>query len=245
MQKIVNEALINYEVVGKKQDKTLLILHGWGRSLTEWLPIANAFAEKYQVYVLDLPGFGNSELPQESIANSQWYADVIEQFIKKLKLKNVSALGHSFGGKLLLILATMNLLKKIILVDASGIEKRPLQTKIKIMIFKLFKGLIFVLPTPLRKAVMTWFSRSYYKYTPEVRESLKKVVKEDLSNFAKKIDTETIIIWGENDKIVPTKYARELKNMIKGSTLRIVWGAGHSPHQEKPDRFLQILKEYL
>ena len=55
----------------------------------------------------------------------------------------------------------------------------------------------------------------------------------------------TIIIWGDKDSVLDVSQTKIFKKEIPNSTVRIVWGAGHSPHIEKPKAFLDILNEYL
>lgn len=235
MQTIVASSLLNFEVVGKAQKKILLILHGWGRSLNEWMPTATAFSDRYKVYILDLPGFGSSPLPEGFTPDIYWYAELVRQFISKNKLKNITLLGHSFGGRIGIILGSQNILDKLILVDAAGVEERSWKTRIKVLIAKIAKLLPF----------SSGFVRRFYEQHGEMAGVFKKIIKQKLDNDAKKITAPTIIIWGENDKVLAVKWGKKLRNLINGSTLRIVWTAGHSPHQEKSDRFLRILNEYL
>lgn len=240
MQIIVNGVLTNYQKVGTG-NKNLLILHGWGRSLNEWLPIARQL-NNYTSYIIDLPGFGSSPRPQESwtIYN---YAEFVETLIKKLEIEEPVLVGHSFGGRIGIILGTKkDIVSKLILVDAAGIEKRSTTTKIKISLFKTSK---LFLPKPLVLKFRNILGSPDYKTAGHMRDIFLKTINEDLTYLLPKINMETVLIWGNNDKEVPLWKAKLMRKLIPHATLRIVWGAGHSPELEKPREFMDILKDYL
>ena len=85
MQKVIGGQLLNYEALGTSK-KNLIILHGWGGSLQEWLPVAKRLEISYKVWLLDFPGFGGSPKP-----STDWsiydYANLVADFIKSEKLK--------------------------------------------------------------------------------------------------------------------------------------------------------------
>src|SRR5690554_4481883 len=132
---------INYIVEGEGDN--ILILHGWGANIETIVPILNILKETHKVYALDLPGFGKSEEPKE-VYGSFNYADVVKEFIDRMNIKVVSLIGHSFGGKLSIILASKypELVDKVVLIDSAGlIPKRTLKYHLRVKSFKIFKKL--------------------------------------------------------------------------------------------------------
>ncbi len=243
MQTVIDGILINYEVLGNKNTKTILILHGWKNSLKNWESIAKNLANKFKVVLIDLPGFGASSVPKNQPFDTFDYAETVMKFIEKLNLKNITLIGHSFGGKTGIVVASKNnKIDKLILVDASGINSKSLVTLLKIYLSKTVK-LIF--PKNLAAKVSASLSSEDYKTAGNLKDSFKKIVTQDISENAKKIKIPTLIIWGENDKDVPLTSAKVLKNIIPNSSLRIVWKAGHHPHLEKPEKFLETVEEFL
>ncbi len=238
MQTIIDGILTNYEIFGDKNKNTLLILHGWKNSFKNWEEIGEKLSAGNKIVLLDLPGMGGSSMPTKTF-DSYDYAEFVNKFIQKLKLTNLSLMGHSFGGKIGLIAAEKNSkISKLILVDISGIENRSLMTSLRINLSKVFK--IF-----LPKKFSNSFGSSDYKNAGDLLEIFKKIVREDIAKDAKKIKIPSLIIWGEDDKEVPLSSAKKLKELISNSSLRIVWKAGHHPHLEKPEKFLEIIYEYL
>lgn len=243
MQTVINEILINYEVFGLKQKNAILIVHGWKRNLRDWENIARQIFHKNKVVLVDLPGMGNSSLPKKQPFDTYDHADVINQFIERLRLQNVTYIGHSFGGKIGMVATPQNSnIKKLLLIDPSGISDRSIATSLKINIYRLLK---LFLPKKISLKISTIFSSEDYRNAGNLKESFKKIVSQDVSESAKKIKVPTLIVWGENDKEVSLKSAKILKVIITNSILRIVWRAGHHPHLEKPEKFIEILEEFI
>jgi pimeloyl-ACP methyl ester carboxylesterase len=246
MQTIVKNTLTNYQILGPKDtEETIVILHGWGRSYSDWIPIANQLKDRFKVILLDLPGFGSTPKPQ-----TDWtiydYTDYFEEFAKKLGLKNLIFIGHSFGGRIGIISASRsNLIKKLILVDSGAIEKKSLKLKAKVFIVQSLKPLTKLLPTNIQKKLKSKAGSSDYQASGEMKKIFLNTIHEDLTHLFKNIKTKTLIIWGSNDLTLPVRNAKIIKSQIKDSELRIVWEAGHHPHLDKPKEFLEILEENI
>jgi pimeloyl-ACP methyl ester carboxylesterase len=241
MQIVVNGVLTNYQIVGKGK-KNLVILHGWQRSLNEWLPLAKRYSETYTSVLLDLPGFGSTALPHSAYSIYD-YAAFVQAFLNKLEITHYSLLGHSFGGRIGVIMATQtDDLETLILVDAAGVEKRSPAAKVKISLFKSAK--VF-LPKPFVKKLRGMLGSRDYNAAGPLREIFLKVINEDLTPLFSKIKQKTFLIWGEKDPEVPMWKAKLMRRLIPDSKLRIVWRAEHSPHLEKPKEFFEILDEVL
>jgi len=140
-QVVIEGILTNYQVFGDGKE-TLLILPGWKRSISEWAIVAKSLSSKYKVVLLDLPGFGATTLPKSTFGVFE-YADFVKSFLIKIKIDKCVVLGHSFGGRLGIILATdEKIVDKLILVDAGGIEKKSLYAK-SMSVLKSVAGPVF------------------------------------------------------------------------------------------------------
>lgn len=244
MQTVINNNLIYYEKLGNKKNN-LVILHGWGRSHHDWINIGQRLSSHFTVYLIDLPGHGNSKLKPGSSLDTYDYANLIYHFLKKIKLSKITLMGQSFGGKISLIIASRHpeLINLLLLVDNAGLEKRSITTNFKIILVKILNTL--PVPIKIKNNIKYLLSSRDYKKAGKLSNSFKQIISQNLDKEANKIKVETLIIWGDKDQEVPIKWAKKAKTLIKNSTLRIVYGAGHHPHLEKPDQFLEILSEYL
>jgi len=246
VQTIIGNQLLQYQIFGQKNKNTILILHGWEHNSNTWVNLAQSLSSKYKVVLLDLPGFGDSSTPTTTLGIPE-YTQTVKGFIQKTGLKSFSLIGHSLGGKIAISLCSQpTVVKKLILISSSGIEQKSLLTKPKIAIFKALKPILQISPHSLQNYLFNKIaSPDYREASPQMRPTFKKIISQNVSSLAAKIHIPTIIIWGDQDKELPVKYAKKLRQLIKNSIVRIVWKTGHSPHLENPQKLLTLLNEYL
>jgi len=226
-----------------------LILHGWGRGLTSWTHIQDELSKHFKVVVLDLPGFGKSDVPKE-VWNMDSYIQFILDFIKKININDFYLLGHSFGGNLAIKLSTQSpdKIRKLILVDSAGRRtKKSFSKKVFSLIVSIFKIFSF-LPGYmfLKKSFYKFILKSvdYIKAEGVMKDIFKRVVAEDLSEVWGKIELSTLIIWGKKDKVTPIEDAYLMKKGIKNSILR-VFDCGHRVNNEKPELLVKTILDFL
>ena len=240
---------IYYEISGT--GTPILLLHGWGANIESFRPIINSLSKDFKVISLDFPGFGNSPEPNQPIGIFK-YADITEKFIKNLNIENPILLGHSFGGRISIILGSKLKTKKIILVDSAGIKpKRSTKYYIKIYTYKFLKKLSSL---PILNLILKDFineyknkagSSDYNNASSIMKQILSKVVNEDLRLLLNKINAPTLLIWGENDTATPLSDAKLMDSLIPNSGLAILKGAGHFSYLEKLNEFLIIIDNFL
>jgi pimeloyl-ACP methyl ester carboxylesterase len=237
----------NYKIGGR--GKNLLILHGWNGSSDSWRRIIEILEIKYKVICPDFPGFGKTEI-QKTSWDLNNFVEWLRELTEKLNLKEFFLLGHSFGGRVAIrfLISYPEKVKKLILVSSAGIKQEwGLKEKIIFQISKIGNA-IFSKNHFLRfkDGARNLFYRiarikDYSKAKGIMKETMKKIVEEDLLPELSKIQKETLIIWGEKDKIIPLKYAFIFKEKIKNSKLKILPKIGHSPHLEDPEKLVEIL----
>ena len=156
-QIIINDLLVNYYSVipdNKSNNKVLVFLHGWGVDSQLWFKIVPELINKnYALYFLDIPGFGQSQMPNTTYDVDD-YKKIVYEFVKKLGLKKINLIGHSFGGRITIKMAAENpeFLEKIILVDTAGIVTASKIKKISALIPKIIIPIFkHVFMQPLRK----------------------------------------------------------------------------------------------
>lgn len=241
MQLVVDGLLTHYEIIGNKPKK-LLILPGWMHTVQEWIPTAKKLSEKYTVILLDLPGFGKTEMPK-TVYSINDYTEFVVHFLHKINTPNATVVGHSFGGRLGIIMAAKtNIVQKMVLVDPAGIEKRSAHATVKI---KIFKGLQTVLPKPIVEKLRNRLGSNDYRNAGNMRSIFVKIINEDLTYLLPRITVPTLLVWGNTDTEVPRWKIKLMKKMIPHARLKVVWNAAHSPHIEKPNDFTEIITEFL
>lgn len=135
---IINIDGLDINYIEEGQGKNLIVLHGWGCHIDTVMPIVNILKDKYKVYALDLPGFGKSQEPKDAI-NSFDYVEIVRGFMKKLNIEMATFVGHSFGGKLSIIMGSKypSQVDKLVLIDSAGlIPKEGQNTILKYIVLK-------------------------------------------------------------------------------------------------------------
>ncbi|NLC03238.1 MAG: alpha/beta hydrolase [Tissierellia bacterium] len=242
---------INYICEGEGKD--LIVLHGWGCNIDTVMPIVNILKEKYKVYALDLPGFGKSDKPKDAI-NSFDYVEIVRGFMKKLDIKKATFVGHSFGGKLSIIMGSKypSQVDKLVLIDSAGlIPKRGLKYYFKVYSFKtlrfIYKKLFFWMADEkkMEKFYKKFGSDDYQDSSGIMRKILVILVNENLKPLLKEIKASTLLIWGDKDMDTPLYMGKIMESEIRDSGLVVLEGAGHYSYLDDYHKFGLILKSFL
>jgi pimeloyl-ACP methyl ester carboxylesterase len=233
---------INYKDFGNKEGTPIIYLHGWGQNIAMMEPIAKPLEKTHRLIILDLPGFGLSDEPEEAWDLDE-FVEMLKELLKKLKIDKPNLIGHSFGGKISLLYASKYEVNKLILLAS------PYKVKIKkpSMKVKLLKKLATLpgLGNLAEKMKKHLGSTDYKNASPLMREILVKHVNTDLTEAASKITCPTFIIWGTNDEAVPVEDAYELEKIIKDSGLSIYEGCTHYAYLERLGQTNAIIKTFI
>ena len=135
MQINVDGYNICYRITGSGS-KTAVMLQGWGTNLGMYDSVADSINDEYTFVQFDFPGFGGSDEPKEAW-NVDAYADFFLKLMDALKIANASLIGHSYGGRVIIKLASRKNLRfkidNIVLIDSAGIvPEKTLRHKLKI-----------------------------------------------------------------------------------------------------------------
>mgnify|MGYP000172408188 CR=1 FL=1 len=248
----INGLRITEAVIG--EGIPLLMLHGWGAHIDLLWPLASRLAPLgYRIYMLDLPGFGASDLPPVAWSVHD-YADFVLAYLAHHHLDRVHLFGHSFGGRLSLILGAEHpeKLYKMVLADSAGIRpKTPLLTRIRLTAYKTLRdGLnrtgLTRLSDGLRLRYNARYSSTDFQAVSGVmRETFVKVVNEDLSAFAARVKPSTLLLWGDQDQDTPLWQAKILEKTIPDAGLVVFSGAGHYSYLDKLPDTIRVMDYFL
>lgn len=251
MNFIINDFNIYYEKYGKGKSN-IVILPGWGDTRSTFNSMIETLKNYFSVYIIDYPGFGNSSFPNRDL-DIYDYANLIKDFITVNNIENPIIIGHSFGGRIGIILTGLYKMqiKKMILIDSAGIKPRKkLKTKFKQMLYKFLKKTSLVFPKKIRsiylnKLINVFGSSDFKNLDQNIRTTFIKVINEDLTKYLKNISTSTLLIWGEYDKDTPLDDGKLMNIKIEDSGLVIIPNAGHFPYLEYPYYVTKIILEFL
>lgn len=233
---------INYKDFGNKEGEPIVYLHGWGQNIAMMEPIAKPLTKTHRLIILDLPGFGSSDEPEEAWTLNE-FVEMLKELLKELKIDKPNLIGHSFGGKISLLYASKYEVKKLMLL-ASPYKVKMKKPTLKVKILKKAAS-IPGLGNLAEKMKKHLGSTDYKNASPIMREILVKHVNTDLTKEAKKIKCPTFIIWGTNDEAVPVEDAYELERLIKDSGLSIYEGCTHYAYLERLGQTNAIIASFI
>ena len=231
---------VNYIQYGEGKD--IVLLHGWGQNIEMMKPLGDPLSSHFRITILDLPGFGQTSTPE-----TPWtiykYEEFLEHFLQEIGVENPILMGHSFGGRVAILYASLNIVPKLILFGAPCIRHEE-KLSLKVRMLKSAKKL------PGMNKVGDFMknyigSRDYKAASPIMRETLVKVVNEDLSSAALKITCPTLLIWGDNDEEAPLEEAKELESIMEDAGLIVLKGCSHYAYLEALNQVLSILNNFL
>lgn len=198
-----------------------------------------SFYPNKSVLMVDFPPFGKSD---KSILdwNIFTYAGMLMSLCEHLSIEKADFLGHSFGGRIAIIISAVkrSLVRSLVLVDSAGMKPRR---KIRYY-FRLFS---FKIRRYLHLKTSGYGSKDYMALSPEMQQTFKSIVGTYLEVYAKKIFVPTLIVWGKKDKETPLYMAKRLNRLIKDSRLEIIDNGGHFSFLDCPLEFFSIVYQFL
>lgn len=248
MQVVVDDQVVHYEKTGN--GPAVVLVHGWGDSLSTFYDLQSSLSKKFTVVSIDLPGFGQSHT-----LNKPWdlktYAEFLADFVKKLELKVNVFIGHSNGGAILIYGLSNKILRanKLVLLASSGIRnKQQIKKHIIKVAAKSGKVVTSVLPKKTKLSLRTKFYGvigSEMLLVPNMEETFKNIVNQDIRNDAKELRLPTLLIYGKEDQATPPSFGELFNKLIDSSKLVAVDHAGHFVHHDQPLQVEKFIKEFI
>lgn len=232
--------LVRYAVRGNPQAPPLLLLHGLGDSLAGWARVAGRLARRYQVHLIDLPGHGLSQPPQD------WRLGTLGAAVRHYahSLQDPVVVGHSLGGWLALRLALRGLIRPagMVLVNPGGATvARELWGPFREILsardaeganryleraFRRPPLALRLLPGEVIRAMAA----------PACRGILDALAEHDFLREAElsALPVPLRLVWGEHDRLLPEGTLDFFRRALPRAELVVLERAGHLPHLEAP-----------
>jgi pimeloyl-ACP methyl ester carboxylesterase len=263
---------VGYRMAGS--GPAIVLVHGLTGSSTTWREVMPRLAERFTVVAPDLLGHGESAKPRGDYSLGA-FASGIRDLLVAVGIDRATFVGHSLGGGVALQLAYQfpERCERLVLVSSGGLGKEvsPILKAVSLPGSELVLPLL--LAPQLHQALQAaggildriglrpgvrgkevWRSytgltetRGRMAFIHTVRSVIdplgQRVSARDRLYLAQEVPT--LIIWGTRDRIIPVDHAYAAHDLIPGSTLRIVPGAGHFVPFEAPEEFLDALVPFL
>lgn len=263
---------VAYRVAG--HGPVLLLVHGMAGSSLTWSHVMPALAERFTVLAPDLLGQGESDKPRGEYSLGA-HANTLRDLLDALGYERVTVIGQSLGGGVAMQFAYQfpERCERLVLVDSGGLG-REVTFYLRMLTIPGFESVFPLFCTPrLRDAgsrVAGWLGRAGVRSTPARQEvwrsyasladaasrraffrSLRDVIDfsgqavSALSRLSRAAQLPTLIVWGARDPFIPVSHALVAHRAIPGSRLEIFDGVGHYPHCEAPERFVEVVVDFI
>jgi pimeloyl-ACP methyl ester carboxylesterase len=251
----------------------LVFVHGLSGSWPNWLEQLPVFAAEHRVIALDLPGFGHSPMPAERITISG-YARLLDRLCDALAIDAAAVVGNSMGGFIAaeLAIAFPQRVERLVLVSAAGIstfDNRGAMRALPVLrrverIVTAYTGWMAsksdtVARHPrLRDATMNVVTRHPSRLPaalvaeqlrgsgkPGFMQALEANLNYDFRDRLGEIACPTLIVWGEEDRLISARDASVFAELIPDSRVVMYKDTGHMSMLERPAAFNALLEDFL
>jgi len=262
---------IGYRMAG--EGPAILLIHGMAGSSAAWRSVMPDLAKDHLVIAPDLLGHGESAKPLGDYSLGA-FASGLRDLLTALEVPRATVVGQSLGGGVAMQLCYQHpeIAERLVLVDSGGLG-RDVSWMLRLLTLPAAEYVMPVLfPSFVRDAarpVERFLGRlgvqapnleemwqAYAGLTDvENRHAFVRTLRAVVDPTGQSVSAmdrlylaaavPTLIVWGEDDPIIPVQHGYDAHEAIAGSRLEIFEGVGHFPHVERPGKFLKVLRDFL
>lgn len=242
----------------------IVLIHGTGASLHTWEDWTASLKKNFRVIRLDLPAYGLTGKDQQKRYSSMDYVNLLDSFLTQLGLDEFYMAGNSLGGQVAWLYTSLYNAKvnRLILLNPSGFPFTSTPNIIalaKTPFFNLLARYVtprFFVEQNLKEVyydnnlikdstIDRYRDLTLFEGNREAFIDRALIEREDNTRFLSKIDTPTLVLWGQEDEWIPVTDGKKFEKAIRGSTLVVMPETGHIPMEERPAESLAIVLDFL
>lgn len=238
----INNLSISYSKFGSRGNN-LVFLHGWGQSKETWIDIADYFQKNNSVYLLDLPAFGKSDFPSKILTIDD-YAEILNVFLKKLKINKLILIGHSFGGRIAVEfgLKYPYKIKELVIYSTDLGFGENIFRKLFNCLIDLSENIFF---KPVLKIYLFLRGKSYSRFDILLNIFKNARSNKTLQKNLRNIKSKTLLLYGRLDYVSICNNGIKANELISNSRLIIFNKSSHLAHIEEKEEFIKELKDFI
>jgi pimeloyl-ACP methyl ester carboxylesterase len=251
----------------------LLLVHGMAGSSATWRAVMPGLAERFTVVAPDLPGHGESDKPRQDYSLGA-HANSLRDLMIALEIDAATIVGQSLGGGVAMQLAYQypTHCERLVLVSSGGLGPEvswmlraltlPGAEYLMPVIFPSFiRDAGNAISRGIARLGVRWPHveqewRAYVSLAdPENRPSFVRTLRAVVEPGGQSVSAHdrlylaellpTLIVWGQRDRIIPVHHAEAAHEALPGSRLVLFESSGHFPHTEEPERFVEVLVDFV
>ena len=256
-------------------DRTLILIHGLATYIPAWYPTIESLDDSFSMIAVDLPGYGKSDKDVQTVSMS-YYADAILQLIEKLQVSNPTLVGHSMGAQVAITAALKkpNLFQELILLAPAGFE--TFNDQQKAILGNLYTEQIvagatdeqiraswalnfYEMPSSvefmIEDRIQVKKASDFNDYCKTIVGGVKAMLDAPVFDKLKLLKPKTLVIYGENDNLIPNKYINPQLNtklvaengaaQIENNTLVFIPECGHFISYDQPQLLSKEILKFL
>jgi pimeloyl-ACP methyl ester carboxylesterase len=253
--------------------EVVVLIHGLAGNSRSWKDVMPALSLHHDVIAPDLLGHGESAKPMGDYSLGA-HASGLRDLLLTIGVSSATIVGHSFGGGVAMQLAYQHpeMCDRLVLVCSGGLGREvswllrlvtlPLAEQTMPLLFPRWiadRGTDtsrFLLRRGLKAPRLGEMWRAYASLAgAENRKAFVRTIRTVIDPSGQTVSAldrvylaahlPTLIMWGDVDQIIPVTHAQAAHEAIEGSRLELLEGVGHFPHTEAPERFLEVLIDFL
>lgn len=247
---------LRYLAVGDEDaDDSIVFVHGFGGDLNNWLFNSDKLSAGRVAYALDLPGHGGSD---KSVSGFADLVSALAGFLQSQGLDRPHLVGHSMGGAVALRVAAEDpdRVRSLTLVDSAGLGPEINADYVNGFVeagsrreLKRVLQLLFADTSLVTRQLVDDVLK--YKRIDGVDAALRALAGElfpdgkqaiDLRADLAELNLPVLVIWGEQDEVLPAAHAVGLGETV---TVRVLEGQGHSPHMEAANEVNRLITHHV
>lgn len=239
-------------------DENIVLIHGLGASAERWEFVIPELSKNHRVIVPDLIGFGHSDKPLVDYT-TEFFTDFLSGFLDKLKIKKTNIIGSSLGGQITAEFTSKNqdVIENLVLVSPSGIMKHSTPALDAYVLAALYpdsegaKNAFQMMAGPRQQVNQRIIDDFVARMKlPNAKMAFMSTLlglknAEIITKTLMKITSPSLIIWGEDDPVIPIKYADEFVSCIQDCRFYMMDNCGHTPYVDDPPRFTKLVLDFL
>ena len=226
-----NGQKLAYTSHGQSDEIAFIWAHGWGVDHQYFMPLSQSLSQVGQHYLVDFPGFGQSPRPQEDWRVED-YAEFMKNFAAQLPQKQKIWIGHSFGGRVGVMMAANypESIDKMVMIAAAGLKQkmslyRRVKSFITVRIFKFMK--MFAKDEEALNKLRSKYGSADYKNAGAMRPIFMNTIARYLNEEAKKVTCPTKLYYGALDTEAKPDMGERFSKLIPNSDFEIFDGMDH------------------